>query len=118
MLRPPSGLSLPCRYRECRDGDTVVISLPGSDRQWAIRLIDCWAPEMSEPGGAESKAFAEHVLDNTENLHVWIPAPKHVTNLLKNLTFDRIPGHLFISSETTLSEMMVRAGKARATKKR
>jgi len=115
MRLPAYGLCLPCNYRRCRDGDTVEISLPGSDRRWAIRLIDCWAPETHEAGGPEAKAYIEQLLDRANGrLSVWIPAPRHVENLLRNLTFDRIPGRLFIGTDFDVSEAMVRAGHATA----
>lgn len=118
MRRPEPGLCIPVMYRYCRDGDTVVVSLSGSFREWAIRLIDCWCPELhsrdeqQKQRAIKAKEYAEDVLDKADSLYLWIPAPKHVDNLLKNLTFDRIPGYLFVSSMVTLNEMMVMAGHA------
>lgn len=112
MKLPPSGLCLPCRVVKVRDGDTVEIQLPGSEHVWAIRLLDCWAPELHKQGGPEAKEFAQNLVDDVDETHVWIPAPKQVINLLANLTFDRIPGHIFISTRETLSEVMVRCGHA------
>jgi len=118
MTLPPYGLCLPCKYRRCRDGDTVEISVLGADRIWAIRLIDCWAPDRNEPGFKEAKAFAEEVLQDADHLSVYVPAPRDTRNLLANLTFDRVPGWLFVGTEDTLNAMMVHAGHATEEKRR
>jgi endonuclease YncB( thermonuclease family) len=112
MDRPAYGLCLHVKYARCRDGDTVVVSLVGSEREWAIRLIDTWCPELSEPGGKEAKVFAEQILTQCEDLAVYIPAPHDIHNLLANITFDRIPGHLFVSETKTLNVMLIEAGHA------
>lgn len=112
MRRPPPGLCLPVTIAEVRDGDTVVVQLPRSPYKWPVRLLECWAPELNTPEGKKAKAFAQEVLFDIDQLYLWIPAPQEVEVLLKNLTFDRLLGHLFLDSETTLSEMMVRTGHA------
>ena len=100
-----------------RDGDTVVVTVMDGVREWAIRLIGCWAPELSEPLGARAKAFAETLLKNGDPLSVWIPAPENVRNLLANLSFDRIPGHIFLGTEHTLTERLIQAGVAWTSKR-
>lgn len=125
MTRPPFGICLPCRYRRCRDGDTVEITVTGA-YLWAIRLEDCWAPEKHTDAGKAAAAFARHVLENTTDLTVWVKLSPEIEakvrsgqplNLLKEVaTFDRLVGHLYIDGDTTLSEMMVRAGHATVTK--
>ena len=112
MRRPPHGICLPVEYRRCRDGDTIVVSLIGSSRVWNIRLIDCWCQELHEPGGREAKQYAEKLLTLCSDLSVFIPALHDTHNLLANITFDRIPGHLFVTHNRTLSEMMVAGGHA------
>jgi len=116
MDRPAYGLCLPVQYVRCRDGDTVVVSLYDSEREWAIRLINTWCVEMHEPDGKEAKAYAEKILSGCNNLALYIPAPHYLKNLLQNLTFDRIPGWLFISETRTLNEIMVAQGYATETK--
>jgi endonuclease YncB( thermonuclease family) len=116
MRRPPPGLCLPVVVDSVRDADTVVVRLPRSPYKWAIRLIDVWAPELSTPQGKKAKAFVEDVLADIDQLYLWLPAPRDVESILKNLTFDRLPGHLFVSSDRTLNEMVVQAGYATKTK--
>lgn len=112
MNLPPYGLCLPCRFVRCRDGDTVEIAFCGSDRVWAIRLIDCWCAEKSLAEGREAKQYAEKILEQVDRLSVFVPAPKDVHNLLHNLTFDRVPGYLYVTTDRTLNEMMVLGGHA------
>lgn len=113
-MRPEFGLCLPCRVRRCRDADTIEVSLPGSDRVWAIRLEGIDAPELRTAAGKAAKAWVEAVLDEAaDDLAVWIPAPKDATRLLKGLlTFDRIVGDVWVGTERRLSRMLVDAGHA------
>ncbi len=101
------------KLNRVRDGDTVEVRIQGGSLIWAIRLLECWAPELNTAAGKEAKKFAEEVLADVEDgggqLYLYLPGFVHLDNLLKNLTFDRLLGHVFISSEKTLSEAMVAA---------
>jgi len=50
-------------FRDIHDGDTVVnvvIDQGFRDtKEMEIRLLGVWAPELSDPGGLETKAFVE-----------------------------------------------------------
>lgn len=119
MPRPPAGLCLPVEIVRCRDGDTVEVSLRGSDRVWAIRLIDCWCKETrgeEREQGLKAKAYAEQLLSQCRNPHVFIPSPADIHNLLKNLTFDRIPGYIYLDGGSTLNQLMVLGKMATRTK--
>jgi len=119
MIRPEFGLCLPCRVRRCRDADTIEISLPGSDRVWAIRLAGIDAPERNTEAGKRAKAWVEGVLEEAaDQLAVWIPAPKKATHLLAELTFDRIVGDIWVGTERRLSQMLLAAGLAVASLKK
>jgi len=115
VICPPTGFCLDVDYVRARDGDTFVFRIPGSAFEWAIRLIDCWVEDNSAADNAATE-FADDVLNNAELIRVWIPAPKHRTNLLKNLTFDRILGYVFVESDKTLNEMIVERGWGTTTK--
>lgn len=119
MIRPPYGLSLPCRFVRARDGDTIEVAFPGSTRVWAIRLIDCWCeetnrgPEETRAKGQEAKAYARKLCeDHAHDMSVLILAPTDPLNLLSALTFDRVPGYIFLSSTLTLNEALVASGHA------
>lgn len=121
MKRPPHGLSLPCSFVRARDGDTIEVCFPGSDRIWAIRLIDAWCPEVRGPErerGLAAKEFAEKCLDNAAaSLSVHIPAPTDPVHLLGALTFDRIPGYIYLTDTDTLNGVLVKHGHATREKK-
>lgn len=138
MKRPPYGLCLPCRFLRARDGDTVEVQISGAF-VWAIRLIECWCAETNRGTPAErargqaAKKKAVELLVEAELLSVWIPPPDQVLalcgvlgitrgagpiNLLAMATFDRLPGHIFLSDKLTLSEALVNAGHATTEKVR
>lgn len=111
-MRPRAGLCIPVRYLRCRDGDTIEVALPKSDYVWAIRLVDCWCPELRDKGGEEARAYAQSVLEDCEDLHLFVPLEPGA-NILKTLTtFDRLVGELWVSQTTTLNDMLVDAGHA------
>jgi len=65
---PGQGLSLPCKVVKVYDGDTVTVDVTIRCR---VRLIDCWAPELRDPGGKESqKHLAQIALDKNGTLQI------------------------------------------------
>lgn len=110
------------------DGDTVELTAVLGP-VWRVRLLDCWAhetrrgPEWVRERGRAAAAYALDLLDDARQCWVWIPAPAagvldgEAVNLLSLATFDRILGHVFVSNDATLSELMVRAGHAYRTKR-
>ena len=112
-MRPPIGLHIPVRYSRCRDGDTVEVSTRHSVRVWAIRLLDCWCAESNTEEGRGAKEFAESVLENCEDLTLFVPLTDVGPNLLRDLlSFDRMLGVLWVSETQTLNDMLVEAGYA------
>jgi endonuclease YncB( thermonuclease family) len=101
-----------------RDADTIEIALPGSTHVWAIRLIDVWAAERNTDEGKAAKAGCERILSDVGagELAVSIPAPHDVRNLLRNLTFDRVPGYVWLDAVETLNARLVRDGLGYATR--
>lgn len=93
--------------------------MPGSAFVWAIRLIDVWAQELR--GKDRESAFrAMEWLDgflrsvDPADLFVHIPPPKG-ENLLRSLTFDRIPGYLW-AGDTLVNDLIVERGYASSVK--
>jgi len=104
------GLHLSCKFLRARDGDTIEVQI-FSGLTWAIRLIGINCPERYTDEGKAATAFVVEILEEAAGeLSVWIPAPKHAENLLKNLTFDRVLGHVFVGSDSCLADMIVHAG--------
>ena len=107
MRRPPAGLCVPVTIREVVDGDTVKVSLRSSAIIYSIRLLECWAPEMHEPGGPEAKEKVEGLLDPdfSPTPHLWIPfenaRPEYLFQDLTSLS--RPLGHLWHRWDDTVS---------------
>ena len=122
MRCPPFGLCLPVEFHAARDVDTIEVRVSGSSFVWAIRLVDTWGPELhrgdaaSQRVAAEGKAWVEKYLASIFGLRLWVQLP-HTENLLKCLSFDRVPGFLFVGGgEETVNRMIVRRGYASSTK--
>ena len=120
MTRPEPGFCAPVYFVRARDGDTLEVCIQGTALTWAIRLIDVWAPELhsgeQRQQAAASKAFLEetmHAADPSQ-LRLFVPPPKTL-NVLASLTFDRIPGYIWIG-DVCLNELIVAKGYASSTK--
>ncbi len=105
------------------DGDTVIVSRQldngkASPYHWRIRLLDCWAPERRTHEGKAAKEFAQDAVEAATVLAMWIPRPPDAQEFLSGVNLGRVLGHLFIGSNQTLSELMVRHGHATKAKPR
>ena len=115
--RPPAGICVPVEYVRCRDADTPVVRFARSDREWAVRLLDCWAEEQNTAEGQQATLFATSILEEVEELHLQVPIRGDAVNVLRGmLSFDRLLGHLWIATDRTLSQALVEAGHATQTK--
>jgi len=63
---------MPVELVRVRDGDTLVVRRKGSDLEWPVRLLDCWAEEKHTAGGREAKAYLEATIAN-EELSLFVP---------------------------------------------
>jgi endonuclease YncB( thermonuclease family) len=124
---PPYGFCVPVTPSKARDGDTVVVHVQHLALEWAVRLIACWCPELhrgskeSQAIGKRAKAFAQDVLDKADegDLRWFVPFSSidgENINILKFLSFDRVPGYLYVGPTQTLNRMLVDAGLASTTK--
>jgi endonuclease YncB( thermonuclease family) len=120
MNLPPYGLCLPCTFVRARDGDTVEVRLRDAGFTWAVRMLDCWVTDNREsPLWRAAKDLVEREAQEASDegrLAVFLPIFNLPANPLSALTFDRVLGHVFISSDTTLAELLVRRGLAGRTK--
>lgn len=118
---PPVGFCIPVNYVRCRDADTPVVSFPGSDREWAVRLLECWVDDA--PGDRSTKAlkYADSVCRESKGLRLFVPFEqegKPIRHVMDLFTFDRILGYLYVSDTRTLNEAVVERGYATTTKPR
>jgi hypothetical protein len=108
--RPAYGLCLPATLHRVIDGDTVEVSV-GGQLLWTVRLMEIDAPELRSPGGSEAKSAAERLMTGKQ-LAVWIPVPGDLRHLLRSLSFERVPAHVYLDEEVTLSDEMRGGGYA------
>lgn len=77
------------------DGDTVTVNV---SKQFNIRLLDCWAPEINSKDenenkrGLASKEFLNKMIKNGDEVTVEIPIYE---NFAKSLTFGRFLGYIW-----------------------
>lgn len=114
---PPEGLTLAAKSWRVIDGDTIQLVALGDRLRPHIRLIGVDCPEKHEPGGQEAADYTRDVLDIADRVLFYIPSPRDLNNLLRNLTFSRLPGYVFPCTPegTTLNEMLILAGHATAS---
>jgi len=99
------------RVISVHDGDTCTVAVTTIAK---VRLLDCWAPELKEEGGDESRmALEELVLDKDVLLEV--PTTNQVG---KSMSFGRVLGHLWLEDNTnSVSELLVERGFATKNRK-
>lgn len=103
-------LHLPCKIVEVYDGDTLTADITLRVR---VRMLDCWAPEIKEPGGKESRDhLRELTLDKDGILYVPFGEAKTLGDVF---SFDRVVGRVYVEG-VDLSQQQVSAG--HATKER
>jgi endonuclease YncB( thermonuclease family) len=114
----PFRLTTPARIVSIYDGDTVTVELRV---QTNIRLLDCWAPEITgveKSKGLKSKEFLETLVHPGDEVVVDIPFQE---NFSKSLTLSRILARIYRDvddngSKEDVSELMVRNGFAKEKK--
>jgi len=122
MNLPAYGITSHCRYVGCRDGDTVILRVSWWPDAVVVRLMDCWCCECDDQrpivkkAALAAKVFANEVLSNGGELSLHLPGHIFAKGLVKALSFDRIPGHIFVGTEKTLSDMIVMSGHGWRTK--
>lgn len=120
-VRPSVGLCLLCKLVRGkdglppRDGDTLVVKGPVTGLEWAIRIQDCWCPENNTPEGKAATAYRNELLDMEQAVYVHISQMKFVNNLLKNITFDRIPADVYLKDGRNFATLMIQSGHALKT---
>lgn len=117
MTQPALGLTARAAVIRVVDGDTVDVMLMLPAR---VRLIDCWAPEITgaeKLKGQAAKEQLEKMAPVGSRVRVHVPTGE-ADALGDVLTFNRVLGHMWREGdEASLSELMVAAGMATVSKK-
>lgn len=108
MSKPPLALCVPCKIIKIHDGDTATQATITLDIQ--VRYLDCWAPELNEPGGPEARDAAKTAEGKQGRLLIPLDKANNVADLL---TFGRVLGTFYPDGqELSESERLVAAGYA------
>ncbi len=96
-------LNLPCQITRVHDGDTLSVRISINAN---VRLKDCWAPELSEPGGTEAREQLKRWA-NGEQAVLSIPLSE-ATNLGDLFSFGRVIGDVHVVNQIApLAKLMV-----------
>ncbi|MGO8691646.1 MAG: hypothetical protein ACLQLG_18660 [Thermoguttaceae bacterium] len=105
MLLPPDGLVMPVRYVRCQSGEKIVIALQPRGPEHVLRLAD-----VRVTGGQAARQAVDLVCSDADRLHVCLPL-LNADRLIAQ--FPRpLPASVFLASDETLSQYLVRAGLA------
>ena len=114
---PAYGLTVPVRYVENHDGDTITVMLRTGQRMIVrlgeeIGMLD--APELNEAEGKRVRNWVRGYLEEAEINHipikVWIPLPKagkdgvvDITDILQLTKFHRVNARIYVGGRDLIS---------------
>lgn len=121
MHLPPYGLCLSATLVHVRDGDTIVVRVREGGFEWAVRMADCWVTDdrasLTWRNAYDVAKRAAQEASDAGTLSVFLPIESLPNNLLSGVSFDRVIGYVFVDSQTTIGELLVRMGLAGRTRK-
>ena len=120
--QPEQNLTTKAVVKEVYDGDTVVVT---SQKDFRVRMLDCWAPEIKtrnpeeKKRGEESRNFLKSLVNIDDEVIVEIPMTDRIQD---SFTFGRVLAYLWkdIDGDGKLddvSDVMIQKGFATKTKK-
>lgn len=105
---PQHGISLPGTVHSIYDGDTMTLLCTIRVR---VRLIDCWAPELEDPGGQESREHLVELAPLGSQATLFVPFGDRPGD---SVSFSRALGKVWVKNKCLNAEQ-VKAGFADAT---
>lgn len=108
---PQPMVQLPCRVLSVHDGDTLTVEIVTVVN---VRLLDCWAPELSQEGGPAARDHLQQLAKVGAKGVVTVPLHD---NFSKSWTFGRLLGSVAVEGGGDLAKAQVMAGHARTAKK-
>ena len=109
---PNPALTIPCRVVSAHDGDTVSVEIRVKAN---VRILDCWSPELSQPGGREAAARMQRLAVGKDGL-LEIPLDR-ADNLADVLTLGRVLGRVWVDGRD-VGAVMVAEGFATREKRK
>ena len=111
---PVPGVCFAGKIIDVHDGDTLTFSVTTT---YQVRLLDCWAPELNEAGGIESRDALTAAAKGREG-KLMIPFNK-TGRFGDEMSFERVLGRVWIedgSRPVDLSKLQVETGRATLTR--
>jgi endonuclease YncB( thermonuclease family) len=110
---PQAAITVPCTMVEVHDGDTLTVDVRIPVR---VRLLDCWARELREPGGETARDHLRQLAAGKRGvLHVPLAGADRTDDVL---SFGRLLAHVWVAGDDrSLSARMVADGFAAKTKR-
>lgn len=105
---PETGWIATAKVVSVHDGDTVTVEVV---KRYQVRLLDCWAPELKETGGIESREYLKSLV---EGKTVILKVPMN-EETWRSYSFGRVLGRIYLD-ESDISAVMVEAEHAKAKK--
>lgn len=109
---PQLGVCVPCKILSVHDGDTLKVEVRFTAD---IRLLDCWAPEISGPqkeAGIRAKVNLQKLAEGQQGT-VYVPLTSE--NIGKATSLSRVLGEVRVNGDS-LSYLQVKGGFAGKTK--
>ena len=101
-------IAVPCKVISVHDGDTLTCTVTFTMN---VRLLDCWAPELREAGGKESRDNLVKLADGKKGTLI-IPLGETIGD---SMTLGRVLGRVVIDGQE-VSDAQVKNGFAKKSK--
>lgn len=103
---PQPMVQLPCRVLSVHDGDTLTVEIVTVVN---VRLLDCWAPELSQAGGPAARDHLQQLAKVGAKGVVTVPL---YDNFSKSWTFGRLLGSVAVEGGGDLAKAQRESGHA------
>jgi len=111
--QPPPAVTMPATVVDVHDGDTLTVEIRLPIR---VRLLNCWSPELREPGGEAARDHLRKLaLGKKCLLHLPLDGARRTDDVL---TFGRLLARVWIDGDSVdVSAKMVADGHATREKR-
>lgn len=111
-IAPSPALTAPCKVLSVHDGDTLKVRI---QFEADIRLLDCWAPEITGESKPEGMKSQQHLQRLALGQNAIVHIPLNHENIGRATSMGRILGKVYVDGKDMSAEQ-VKAGFATETK--
>lgn len=109
---PESGWTATGQITSVHDGDTVTVAVK---RTYRVRLLDCWAPEITGPQKPEGLKSLQELQNVALGRKCTLFVPENADDIGKSTSMGRYLGRVWVNGRD-ISELQVERGRACKTK--